>query len=71
MGLLATPPAASAETGGEAAWKVTEPPGEWRTVTIDTTETTWSNVDVSPDGKTLSSNYEGIDILLNAPADAA
>ena len=34
-------------------WVVSEPPGEWRTITIDTTETTWSNVDVSPDGRTI------------------
>jgi len=35
------------------AWDVSTPPGNWRTVAIDTTETTWSNVDVSPDGSTL------------------
>jgi Tol biopolymer transport system component/imidazolonepropionase-like amidohydrolase len=37
----------------EESWSVGEPPGEWRTITIDTTETTWSNVDVSPDGTTI------------------
>ena len=37
----------------EAKWDVDDPPGEWRTITIDTDETTWSNVDVSPDGKTI------------------
>ncbi len=37
----------------EEDWDVSNPPGEWRSVTIDTTETTWSNVDVSPDGETL------------------
>ena len=34
-------------------WDVANPPGEWRTIPIDTTETTWSNVDVSPDGRTI------------------
>jgi len=34
-------------------WSVSEPAGEWRTITIDTTETTWSNVDISPDGTTI------------------
>ena len=28
-------------------WDVNEPPGDWRTIVIDTTETTWSNVSVS------------------------
>ena len=37
----------------EEAWDVSAPPGDWRTVSIDTEETTWSNVDVSPDGATL------------------
>ncbi len=47
-----TVPAALA-AGEEASWSVDAPPGEWRTVVIDTRETTWSNVDVSPDGSTL------------------
>lgn len=34
-------------------WDVNEPPGDWRTIVIDTTETTWSNVSVSPDGQTI------------------
>ena len=34
-------------------WDVAAPPGDWKTVTIDTTETTWSEVDVSSDGKTI------------------
>jgi Tol biopolymer transport system component/imidazolonepropionase-like amidohydrolase len=36
-----------------AEWSVTEPPGDWETITIDTDEVTWSDVDVSPDGDTL------------------
>ncbi len=50
--VLFTAPA-SAEGGekeSDGKWYVNKPPGEWRTITIDTTETTWSNVDVSPDG---------------------
>ena len=35
------------------SWSVSEPAGDWRTITIDTTETTWSNLDVSPDGSTI------------------
>jgi Tol biopolymer transport system component len=37
----------------EETWDVSNPPGEWRTIAIDTTETTWSDVDVSPDGTTV------------------
>ena len=37
----------------EPKWEVSNPPGEWRSVVIDTTETTWTNVAVSPDGKTI------------------
>ncbi|MFZ5549171.1 MAG: amidohydrolase family protein [Pseudomonadota bacterium] len=35
------------------AWNVNQPPGEPRTVQIDTRTGTWMSVDVSPDGKTL------------------
>ena len=34
-------------------WDVANPPGPWSTVAIDTRETTWTNLDVSPDGKTI------------------
>ena len=37
----------------EPTWDVQDPPGDWDTVVIDTTETTWSSVDVSPDGETI------------------
>jgi hypothetical protein len=37
----------------EEKWDVNNPPGDWKTITIDTEETTWSDVDVSPDGKTV------------------
>jgi len=64
--LLVLPPAparasrGSAEKPGESAtdkdepkWSVASPPGEWVTVPIDTTETTWSNLHLSPDGRTI------------------
>ena len=34
-------------------WDVMQPPGEWSSITIDTTETTWTSLDVSPDGRTI------------------
>ncbi len=34
-------------------WDVSNPPGEWKTIPIDTDETTWTSLDVSPDGTTL------------------
>lgn len=40
-------------------WDVLNPPGEQQTITIDTNETTWSNVDVSPDGKTIAFDMLG------------
>src|SRR5262245_43445097 len=45
--------AAKADKAEEKKWDVNNPPGEWRDVAIDTTETTWSTVDVSPDGETI------------------
>jgi imidazolonepropionase-like amidohydrolase/Tol biopolymer transport system component len=36
-----------------ATWDVAAPPGPATTVTVDTDEVTWANVDVSPDGKTI------------------
>lgn len=40
-------------TAEKADWDVLNPPGERTKVTIDTTETTWTNLDVSSDGKTI------------------
>ena len=34
-------------------WDVNNPPGEYKTITINTTEGTWMNLDVSPDGNTI------------------
>ncbi len=41
------------EESDSKKWDVNNPPGEWQTITIDTNETTWSDVDVSPDGTTI------------------
>ena len=48
---LATFPVSAEEAGKEEAWSVTTPPGDWQTITIDTREFSWSDVDVSPDGR--------------------
>jgi Tol biopolymer transport system component/imidazolonepropionase-like amidohydrolase len=45
--------AAEAPDENDQAWSVGEPPGEWQTITIDTREVSWSDVDVSPDGRHL------------------
>ncbi len=37
----------------ESKWNVSNPPGEWKSISIDTRETTWTNLDVSPDGQTI------------------
>jgi Tol biopolymer transport system component/imidazolonepropionase-like amidohydrolase len=44
---------ADAPDENDPAWSVSEPPGEWRSISIDTRETSWSDVDVSPDGRHL------------------
>ncbi|MEZ5330819.1 MAG: amidohydrolase family protein [Thermoanaerobaculia bacterium] len=50
---------AAAETARESgeeekdAWDVADPPGEEREVTIDVTEGSWMNLDVSPDGSEI------------------
>ena len=44
---------AAAEKKDEKSWEVNNPPGDWRTISLDTEETTWSNLDVSPDGATI------------------
>ncbi|TQV85491.1 amidohydrolase family protein [Aliikangiella coralliicola] len=37
----------------EEKWDVNNPPGEEKTIKIKTNQSTWSNVDISPDGKTV------------------
>jgi Tol biopolymer transport system component len=51
---LVAPTSTTAQTK-PPEWKVSEPPGDWgwRTVAIDTTQGTWMNLDVSPDGATV------------------
>ena len=54
--VVAVPSTAAEESGDkeeQKKWDVNDPSGEFVSVAIDTTETTWSNVDVSPDGETL------------------
>jgi len=55
--LPAGAPAAEDKKNGEEEaekWNVSDPPGaEFSTITIDTDETTWSDVDVSSDGTTI------------------
>ena len=45
--------ASDGQAEDEPKWDVENPPGEWREITIDTDETTWSSIDVSPDGGTI------------------
>ncbi|SHF31075.1 Imidazolonepropionase [Microbulbifer donghaiensis] len=35
------------------SWNINQPPYEFKPIQLDTTETTWSNLDISPDGKTI------------------
>jgi imidazolonepropionase-like amidohydrolase/Tol biopolymer transport system component len=59
LGSLGTVALAAKKDKGDKAedddkkWDVSNPPGEWNTIEIDTTETTWSSVDVSPNGETI------------------
>ncbi|WOX03992.1 amidohydrolase family protein [Microbulbifer pacificus] len=52
---LALPFAAQAEESAKDAdkWDVNNPPYEFKSVPLDTRETTWSNLDISPDGKSI------------------
>ena len=40
-------------------WDVTQPQGELKTITIDTVESTWSNLSVSQDGQTIAFDMLG------------
>ncbi len=42
-----------AEDKKDEKWDINNPPGEEKTIKIKTNTTTWSNVDVSPDGKSI------------------
>jgi imidazolonepropionase-like amidohydrolase/Tol biopolymer transport system component len=58
LALLAVPIAAQ-ESNQKQKWDVVEPFGPADTVEFDTSEGTWMNVDVSPDGKTLAFDLLG------------
>src|SRR5262245_27466791 len=49
----------------EKKWDVNAPCGEWSSIDIDTSETTWTNVDFSPDGKTIV--FDALGDLYTAP----
>lgn len=53
--LLALSQCSWAEDGGDdnSGYKVSEPPGEWQNIEIDTKTTTWSFLDVSPSGQSF------------------
>lgn len=52
LGILASAPVL-AQDDEPSAWEVDSPLGEWRSVSIDTEQSTWSNVSVSADGNTV------------------
>lgn len=64
--VLAVSPA-FAQEDAEEDWDVNAPPGEWRTISIDTEETTWSNVSVSADGQTVL--FDMLGDLYTVPID--
>ena len=51
--ILASTAALAAQSPAPAKWNVTEPFGPATPISFDTSEGTWMNVDVSPDGRTL------------------
>jgi imidazolonepropionase-like amidohydrolase/Tol biopolymer transport system component len=61
----AAPPEAKADKKDEKKWDVANPPGDWTSVVIETDETTWTNVDVSPDGRTIV--FDCLGDLFRAP----
>ena len=59
---LSLTPAFASEADSEEKendWDVTQPQGELKTISIDTNETTWSNLSVSQDGKTIAFDMLG------------
>src|SRR5690606_4265974 len=59
LAALAANLALAAEEGDADAWDVSDPPGDSRTVSIDTTSGTWMSLDVSPDGRTVAFDLLG------------
>ena len=51
--VLSAPSFALESADKEAKWDVKNPQGEMKTITINTDESTWSNLDVHPNGKTI------------------
>lgn len=50
---LSVPAIAFESKDSEAKWDVKKPQGEMQAITINTDESTWSNLDVHPNGKTI------------------
>lgn len=48
-----TSTATLAKADSDDKWQVTQPQGDVKQVTIDTTESTWSNIDVHPNGNSI------------------
>ncbi|MCW8125401.1 amidohydrolase family protein [Microbulbifer halophilus] len=57
LSALAAPAAETGQKSGDTqkaeSWKVNQPPYEFKPIRLDTNETTWSNLDISPDGETI------------------
>lgn len=51
----------------DPGWDVNAPPGNWKEISIDTDETTWSSVDVSPDGRTIV--FDALGDLFTVPIE--
>jgi len=52
--LISLSAAAADKESTDETWDVNNPPGEAKTISIDTRSGTWMSLDVSPDGKTIA-----------------